>query len=259
MRRDVYIVNDAGSWSVVAAEAVEPIIQDNRTQDEQFVQAFSAALFSIEGDDYSVIRIVANESLAEAEAAEWVGRIQWRINTNDGKILISGGFDPDCLADWQEQGETEYVKQIMLPPGEYQVSFYTYLHSMNGAVWLGDSDISENLRFPKLLPWFQQDYPGEPLPTWVATLLEDEDFPNASSIAAAVKSGQLPIHHHPVHWIGYLIHLLPFEPGIVLDTPELGWFDARTNLRVPPKCPLGIPTDCTDDRQVQSNLDWLLR
>lgn len=257
MRRDVYIVNDAGSWSVVTAEAVGQIVQDNRNQDEQFVQAFSAALFAIEGDDYSVIRVVANEALTDAEAAEWVGRIQWRINTNDGKILISGGFDPDCLADWQDEGETEYVKQITVPPGDYQVSFYTYLHSMNGAVWL--SDRLENPPFPKLLPWFQQDYPGEPLPTWAVTLLEDEDFPDAPSIAAAVKSGQLPIHHQPVHWIGYLIHLLPFEPGMTLDTPESGWFESRTGLRVPPRCPRGISTDCTDDRQVQSDLEWLLQ
>lgn len=257
MRRDVYIVNDAGSWSVIAAEAVDQIIQDDRNQDEQFVQAFSAALFAIEGDDYSVIRIVANESLTDAEAAEWVGRIQWRINTNDGRILISGGFDPDCLADWQNQGETEYVKQITVPPGNYQVSFYTYLHSMNGAVWL--SDRYADLPFPKLLPWFQQDYPGEPLPTWAVTLLENKDFPNAPSIAAAIKSGQLPIHHQPVHWVGYLIHLLPFEPEMTLDTPESGWFEPKTGLKVPTKCPLGLPTDCTDDHQVQSTLEWLLR
>lgn len=257
MRRDVYIVNDAGSWSVVAAEAVDQIIQDDRNQDDQFVQAFSAALFGIEGDDYSVIRIVANEPLTETEAAEWVGRIQWRINTTDGKILISGGFDPDCLAEWKEQGETEYVKEITLPSGDYQVSFYTYLHSMNGAVWLGD--FCQDLSFPKLLSWFQQDYPGEPLPTWVATMIDDEDFPGAPSIAAAIKSGQLPIQHQPVHWIGYLVHLVPFAPGMTLDTPESGWFETRRGTRVPDKCPLGITTECTDDRQIQSDLNYLLQ
>ncbi|MGI0486451.1 hypothetical protein ACN4EK_13510 [Pantanalinema rosaneae CENA516] len=257
MRRDVYIVNDAGSWSVVAAEAVDQIIQDDRTQDDQFVQNFSVCLIGIEGDDYSVIRIVANESLTETEAAEWVGRIQWRINTTDGRILISGGFDPDCLAAWQDQGETEYVKEITVPPGSYQVSFYTYLHSMNGAVWL--SDFCKDLSVPKLLSWFQQDHPGEPLPTWIVTRLEDEDVPDAPSIAAAIKSGQLSIHHQPVHWIGYLIHLVPFEPGMTLDTPESGWFESRRGVRVPGQCPRGIVTDCTDDRQVQRDLEFLLQ
>ncbi|MBL1175524.1 hypothetical protein [Pantanalinema sp. GBBB05] len=257
MRRDVYIVNDAGGWSVVAAGALDEIIQDDRNQDDQFVQAFSAALFGIEGDDYSVVRIVANEPLTEAETAEWVGRVQWRINTNDGKILISSGFDPDCLAEWQEQGETEYVKEITVPPGDYQVSFYTYLHSMNGAIWL--SDFCKDLPFPKLLPWFQQDHPGEPLPTWAVTMLDDEDFPDAPSISAAIKSGQLAIHHQPVHWIGYLIHVLPFESGMTLDTPEFGWFETRRWVRVPATCPLGIVTDCPDDRQTQRDLDNLLQ
>ncbi len=257
MRRDVYINNDAGSWSIVASEVIDQIIEDNRNQDEKFFQSFSAALFLIEGDDYSVIRIVANESLTDVEAAEWVGRIQCRIKTNDGKILISSGFDPDCLADWQEQGETEYVKEIHVPPGDYHVSFYSYLHSMNGSVWLGET--LQDSPFPKLLPWFQQNYPGEPLPTWMVTLLEDDDFPDAPSIAAAVKSGQLPIYSQPLHWVGYLIHLLPFEPGMTLDTPESGWFDSRTGIRVPTKCPLGIPTDCTDDNQIKSELEWLLQ
>jgi len=259
MRRDVYIQNDAGSWSIVVSEAVDQIIQDNRNQDDQFVQAFSAALFLIEGDDYSVIRIVANESLTDVEAAEWVGRIQWRIKTRDGNILISSGFDPDSLAEWQGEGETGYVKQITVPPGDYQVSFYTYLHSMNGTVWLNYRSYRPEKPFPKLLSWFQQDYPDEPLPTWVVTQLEDDDFPDAPSIAAAVQSGQLAIHHQPVHWIGYLIHLLPFEPEMSLDTPESGWFPTDMGLRVPIKCPLGIPTDCTDDHQVQSDLEWLFR
>ena len=257
MRRDVYICNDAGSWSVVAAAAVDQIMQTQTDQDDQFAQAYLAALFLIEGDDYSVIRIVANESLTEIEASEWVGRIQWRIQTEDGNLLISSGFDSRCFAEWQDQGETEYVKQITVAPGDYQISFYTYLHSMNGAVWLGESP--DELPFPHLLSWFQQDYPGEPLPTWIVTQLADDDVPNTPSIAAAIQSGQLTIQQHPVHWISYLIHILPFTPGMHLDCPESGWFEARTGLRVPTKCPRGIPTECTEDDQVRSDLAWLLR
>lgn len=264
MRKDVYIVNDAGSWSVIAAEAVERIIADDREQDDQFVQAFETALFAIEGDDYSVIRIVTNEPLTAAESAEWIARARWRLKTGDGKLLITGGFDPDCLADWQEAGESDSVKEITVPPGEYQVVFYSYLHSMNGAVWL--HGFPQGPSFPNLLSWFQQDYPGQPLPTWAVTMLEDGDLEDSDladaatnrSIAEAVKSGELPIQQEPVYWVGYLIHLIPFESEMQLDSPEFGWFDPRTGLRRPSKCPLGISTDCTEDRQIQRTLQGLL-
>jgi hypothetical protein len=50
-------VNDAGSWSAIAADAAAKIINDNREHDQQFVQAHEVALFAIEGDDSSVMRI----------------------------------------------------------------------------------------------------------------------------------------------------------------------------------------------------------
>jgi hypothetical protein len=256
MRRDVYIINDAGSWSAIAADAVAKIIDNDREHDELFVQAQEAALFAIEGDDYSVMRIVVDEPLTEPEEAEWIARARWRLKVGDGKVLVSGGFDPRCLADWQEHGEIGYVKEIDVPPGDYQVVFYSYLHSMNGAVWLDDGYDGSPSPFPKLLPWFQMDYPGRSLPTWVASMLAyDEEI----SIADAVKSGILTIESQPLHWIGYLVHLIPFAVEMELDTPEGGWFDTRVGLRVPVRCPLGISTNCTEDREVQSRLKWLLQ
>ena len=37
MRRDVFITNDSGGLSVIAADAVDAIIQDARTGDLRFV------------------------------------------------------------------------------------------------------------------------------------------------------------------------------------------------------------------------------
>lgn len=264
MRQDIYVINDAGSWSVVAADAVDAIVADNREHDEHFVEAHQAALFQIEGDDYSVIRVVVAEPLTPAEAAEWVGRTRWRLQVEGDKILVSGGFDPDCLADWQETwqdtGDTEYVKAIEVPAGEYQVTLYSYLHSMNGAVWL--SEFNKTLPLPKLLPWFQTDHPDRPLPTWVVSLLADEDLPadcGYSSIAAAIQSGSLAIEREPLHWIGYLIHLLPFHPDMEVDTPEAGWFDSRLGLRIPDRCPLGIETACTEDNHIARRVERFLQ
>lgn len=256
MRRDVYVVNDAGSWSVVAADAVTDIIADNREHDETFVNAHQAALFQIEGDDYSVIRVVVAEPLTAVEAAEWVGRVRWQLRVKGDKILVSGGFDPDCLAEWQDGGETEYVKAIEVPPGEYQVTLYSYLHSMNGAVWL--SKFNTTLPLPKLLPWFQKDHPDRPLPTWILSLLDDDDLPadcGYGSISTAIQSGYLAIEHEPLHWIGYLIHVVPVQPNMELDTPDAGWFDCRKGIRIPDRCPLGITTDCTEDHHIAHVLE----
>ncbi len=247
MRRDVYIINDAGSWSAIAADAAVKIINDAREHDEQFVESHEAALFAIEGDDSNVIRIVVDEALTEPEQAEWIARARWRLKVADGKVLVSGGFDPDCFADWQEHGETGFVKEIDIPPGDYQIVFYSYLHSMNGAVWLDDGYDGSPSPFPKLLSWFQMDYPGRSLPNWVVSMLA---YDREISISDAVKSGILSIENQPLYWIGYLIHLIPFTADMELDPPEGGWFEPRVGLRVPVRCPLGISTNCSENREV---------
>jgi hypothetical protein len=263
MRKDVYIINDAGSFSVVAADAVERIVNDNRSNDEAFVEVYEAALFAIEGDDYSVVRVVVNEPLTDVEEREWIARSRWRLKVEDGKVLVSGGFDPDCLAEWQDDGETEIVKEVDVPSGDYQVTFYTYLHSMNGALWLSDFyDKFYNKRFlPKIGPWFRKDHPDKPLPSWIAAKVSDEDLDEDDEwrpMTDSIKSGRLAVEREPVHWIGYLVHLTPFVEGAELDTPEDGWFDPKTGLRAPEKCPLGIPTDCTEDTEIRDRLEQLL-
>jgi hypothetical protein len=263
MRRDVYIVNDGGSFSVVAADAVGRIIEDGREDDELFVNAYEAALFAIEGDDYSVIRVVAGEPLTAAEDAEWVARSRWRIKVGDGKALVCGGFDPDCLAQWQDEGETEYVKEIDVEPGDYQLVFYSYIHSMNGRMWLSDfyESFGGERLLPKLGPWFRKDHPGRALPTWVATELSEENLDEDDEwmpFERAVKSGRVSLEREPLHWIGYLIHLTPFVPGAELDIPEGGWFDPKTGLRSPSPCPLGIATECSEDTEVKRQMARLL-
>ena len=51
MRRDVYIENDSGGFSVLAADAVDAIIEDQRSDDLQFVAGHKAMLLELYGDD----------------------------------------------------------------------------------------------------------------------------------------------------------------------------------------------------------------
>lgn len=264
MRRDHYLVNDAGSWSVVAADAVDRIIADNREQDLPFVQAHEVALWMIEGDDYSVVRVVLDEPLTPIEEAEWIARARWCLETQGQPMLLCGGFDPDCLADWQDlddvQGETDTVKPIAVPAGKYQVSLYTYLHSMNGAVWLNSSIVESP--FPVLSEWFRRDHGDRALPSWAIPLLNHGNLPQEDPwmpIGEAVKSGKVTVDRDQLYWISYLVQILPWQDGMAVDSPdEEGWFDTRTGLRVPDRCPLGIATDCTEDTQVSTDLEWIL-
>jgi len=258
MRKDTYLINDGGSWSVVAEDALDRIIEDSRNDDEKFVSAYEAALFAIEGDDYNVVRVVANEPLTESEDREWVARARWRLKTDSGKIIVSGGFDPDCLADLREDGEIEYSEVINVWPGDYQITFYTYLHSMSGVMWL--SDFYGERLLPKPGLWYRRDHGNRPLPSWMAARLSDEDFDEDDEwqpFGESLKSGRIQIEHGPLHWIGYLFHLIPFASDMELDEPEGGWFDSQTGLRVPERFPLGIATDCTKDTEVKSRLAHL--
>jgi hypothetical protein len=258
MRKDVYITNDAGSWSVVAADAVERIVDDYRNDDKKFVDAYEAALFAIEGDDSNVVRIVVGESLTEAEDQEWIAVSRWRLKASGGKVLICGGFDPDCLADWQQDGETCYIKEIDVTPGDYHLSFYTYLHSMNGAMW--QEDFYGKPLLPKIAPWFRRDHAGRSLPTWLVSHLSDDDLDDGDEwkpLVETVKSGRVVVEREPLHWIGYLFHLTPFLPEMELDRHSDGWFDSKERLRVPAHFPLGIATDCTSDTEIKNRVTSL--
>lgn len=56
MRRDVYIANDSGGFSVLAADAVDAIIDDARTHDLRFVASHKAMLLELYGDDSLPVR-----------------------------------------------------------------------------------------------------------------------------------------------------------------------------------------------------------
>jgi hypothetical protein len=100
MRRDVFIQNDSGGFSVLAASAVDEIIEDSREDDLQFVTTYKAMLLELYGDDSMPVRIVVDEPLSAEEEAQWLACASWRIDAPDGRFLVMGGFDPDVLSWW---------------------------------------------------------------------------------------------------------------------------------------------------------------
>ena len=101
-------------------------------------------------------RVVVDEALTEAEQTEWISRVRWPLRVKCGKLLISGGFDPDTIADLAED-ESSF---IAVPPGDYVAEILTYLDTMNGRVFRGNWG-EDGL----LGAWFRRDYPDRPFPT----------------------------------------------------------------------------------------------
>lgn len=125
MRRDVYIENDSGGFSVVAADTVDAIIEDARSDDAGFVTSYKALLLMLYGDDSLPVRIAVDEPLDPDEEAQWLARVSWRIDTSDARILVMGGFDPDVLSWWKDdhggQGDGRGVAEFQAAPGSWRV------------------------------------------------------------------------------------------------------------------------------------------
>ena len=142
MRRDVYIENDSGGFSVLAADAVDAIIEDQRSDDFQFVTGYKTLLLELYGDDSLPVRIVVDEPLTVDEQAQWLARASWRIDTSDGRMLVMGGFDPDVLSWWKDagaDGDGRGVAAFSAAPGSWRVDVYAHVGSMNGRAILDDA------------------------------------------------------------------------------------------------------------------------
>jgi hypothetical protein len=247
MRRDVFITNDSGGLGVIAAEAVDAIIQDARTDDLRFVAEHKALLLELHGDDSMPIRIVVNESLRDDEEAQWLARATWRIDTSDGRLLVMGGFDPDVLAWWRDESGSTDGRGVALfeaAPGSWRVDVFAHAGSMNGRQILSEAIVKPGTAF-------RRSYPGRPFPLWLAKMLEfsgddDPGYEDAwQDLHASVEAGRLAVDTDDAGTIGFVVHVMPWS-GASPEPPEAGWFPRDVNSRVPPTFPLGLPSDIVD-------------
>lgn len=255
LRRDVYIENDSGGFSVVAGAAVDAIVEAAREDDMRHVTSFEAMLLELYGDDSMPVRIVAGEPLTEDEQAQWLARATWRIDAPDGRVLVMGGFDPDVLTWWRELGDPDAdgrgVAVARVEPGSWRVDLYAHAGSMNGRHVLDGAG-------RPLGEWFRASHPGRPFPVWLAHHLEhsgDGDPGHEalwSDVPGAIESGALAIDAETPATVGFLVHLTPFS-GSLPDPPEAGWFGLDDGARVPDRLPAGLPAAVTDP-----NAEWFL-
>jgi hypothetical protein len=247
MRRDVYIENDSGGFSVLAADAVDAIIDDARTDDLRFVFEQKAMLLELYGDDSLPVRIVVDEPLRDDEEAQWLARASWRITTSDGRMLVMGGFDPDVLSWWRDagaDGDGRGVAAFSTTPGTWRVDLYAHVGSMNGRAILDDADEKPGAAF-------RRSHPGRPFPLWLAKMLQfsGEDDPGFEShwqdVRGSIAAGRLAVDVEGADPIGFLVHITRGD-GPNADAPEGGWFGREENGRVPAVFPTGVPSDVPD-------------
>ena len=249
MRRDVFIQNDSGGLSVLAADAVDDIIEDSRADDMRLVAAHKAMLLELYGDDSMPVRIVVDEPLTPEEDAQWLARATWRIDTSDGRLLVMGGFDPDVLADWknEDSGEDGWgggVAAITAQPGSWCVDIYAHPGSMNGR------QILRELGDPPGAA-FRRSHPRRAMPLWLAKMLEfsDEEDPGFEDawrdVKAGIEAGRLAVDTEGGDAIGFLVHVTRSSSAIG-EPPDSGWFARDANGRVPEVFPLGLASDVPD-------------
>ena len=248
MRRDVYIENDSGGFSVVAADAVDAIIADQRTDDTPFVTGYKALLLELYGDDSMIVRVVVNEPLRDDEQAQWLARATWRIDTTDGRMLAMGGFDPDVLSWWKESGDQADGRGVALfqtGAGRWRVDVYAHVGSMNGRA------IIDEQTEQKSGAAFRRSHPGRPFPLWLAKALEfsgDEDPGHEElwkDVVASVAAGTLALDLESGDPVGLLVHVTPLQ-GEIGDAPEGIWFGRDENSRMPDPFPTGLPSEAVD-------------
>jgi|RhiMethySRZTD1v2_1073278.scaffolds.fasta_scaffold00291_28 hypothetical protein len=260
MRRDVFIQNDSGGLSVLAADALNDIIEDGRADDMRFVTSHKAMLLELYGDDSMPVRIVVDEPLSEEEQAQWLARASWRIDTADGRILVVGGFDPDVLADWRshDSGEDGWgggVAAVTAQPGGWRVDVYAHVGSMNGRQILREFGDAPGAAF-------RRSHPAMAMPLWLGKMLEfsTEEDPGLDDawddVKSSVEAGRLSINTDSGDAIGFLVHVTRSNESAG-EPPEGGWFARDANARVPDVFPLGLASGVPDP-ELRSFHDKLL-
>jgi hypothetical protein len=259
VRRDVFIANDSGALSVVAADALDAIIADGRADDVPFVSQFKAMLLELYGDDSMPVRIVVDEPLTGEESAQWLARATWRLDTTDGRLLVMGGFDPDVMSSWVDAtGGTSDDRSVALidaRPGAWRVDIYAHVGSMNGRAVLDEGPETAGVLF-------RRAHNGRGFPLWLANTLafSSGDDPGHEDLWADLKSsiasGALKVDFESGHTVGFVVHVTPFS-GATGAMPDGGWFPRDAGARIPSPFPLGLPSE-VEDPNLRAFADSLL-
>ena len=250
MRRDVFLENDSGGFSVTSVAAVDAVI-DAGGGLEGLAAASEALLLELSGDDSMPVRLVVGEPLNADEEAQWLARASARLETTDGRLVVMGGFDPDVMTWWKEQtggaGDGRGVALVQAPPGAVRVDVYAHVGSMNGRRVLSEAGTPPGTAF-------RRDHQGRAFPVWLAQMLDHsgEEDPGHESlwkdVRASLANDALTVDEPGQSVVGFLVHVTPLN-GDAKQLPQASsdnWIDWDSGRREPTVFPLGLLAGVTD-------------
>ena len=246
MRQDVLdLYNDSHEFVVYAANRGGKTRRYAFEHQQEMLLNGHFITVGLDQDDGYLVRLVVDEPLTEQEESEWVGKVEWGLHLPDGKLALEGGFSSDDDVDFLISDDI--LKIIDVPPGDYNLTIYTYFPFFSAESCIKSLDTTEGFG-----AWFRRTRPDTPVPEWLQMWLAEtpeEDPGHETEWDDFAESGAyselLEIFGSEFDYIHFLVHLSPCKDALILPkidkqlVPE-GVFAPQTGARKPEKCPLGL-------------------
>jgi hypothetical protein len=127
----------------------------------QAVERRKLIAVELDQDDGFIVRVVLGK-LSSRESSEWIGRASRKLDLSGGKLVVAAG-----TAYVSEGLDDECYSIVKVPKGEYLVTVYQQLSSVNGF------RITHLPDWPGFLPYFRttRSTSGKP-PEWLVNCAE---------------------------------------------------------------------------------------
>ena len=239
MREDIEIENDACAWAVWSrglGGRTWPEAGDALAATAAAEAFFGLTLITDEGLN---VRLLVGEELTDVERRGWVAQATSTLEVPDGKLVLSGGFDPSG-----REPHDPYCHVRDVRPGRYRLDVYTFMGSCNGVDALVGAARDEGL---DLLEWATRSVSLDDPPWWLLQMLvEDPHIAERSPERwrDLVRSG---LWNHLLRQVGsyrplkFIVQLRGTAAWSRFSRPTLtGWTQGEVGQRLPPTCPPDI-------------------
>ena len=228
MRRDLSLVSDSPVVALMSKTSLDRR-ERGEVSDEQLAAQKLVFERGLRGEGANV-RLVVDEALSDEEQL-WSGRASGVLVLDEDGLVLTGGLVEDTpLAPTASE-------VFAVAAGRYRVDIHSYLSAkLDGPYW-------------PLCSRFRREYPGEPIPQWLATwCLDDADMVDPEGaddwedLEAAIAAGRLSIDADPRQLIDFVIQLERSDE----DANEHAW--GEQDRQEPSRFPKGLRSDELPER-----------
>lgn len=183
-------------------------------------------LVLMQGDDF-IVRWVLGD-LQPEEQDDWMACARGRLSVACGRLMCAGVLTPDfarfeypSIEAAEPGGSSQFGHYINVPPGDYDVTVYSYPPRELSGAWDALAEPGKQWRHPAIaqedpVAYFKRTRPGEALPQWLAEPDDNETL-----------------------YVQFVIHVQPATgeapPASLDDSGGLAW-----TFRKPERCPLTL-------------------